>query len=79
MTGTRLGQVPTVASWMQYGVETATEPEHTLSRFRGQTGARGPVGLGGPDWGASSSGTASGVSAGTGELLPFSVHRGHAP
>ena len=24
MTGTRLGQVPIVASWMQYGVETGT-------------------------------------------------------
>ena len=51
MTGTRLGQVPIVASWMQYGVETGTEPERTLSRFRGQTGGSGAVGLGGPDSG----------------------------
>jgi hypothetical protein len=27
MTGTRLGQVPIVASWMQYVVGLATEPE----------------------------------------------------
>src|SRR5690242_7219010 len=58
-------------------VASASRPPR---RSRLDAGARSMIGtrLGqvpGVDY--CSSGTASGVSAGTGELLPFSVHRGH--
>ena len=78
MTGTRLGQVPIVASWMQYGWTCNGTGTHVKPVQRSNWGLGGLSALAGRTRGSSSSERPVALALARGELLPFSVHRGHA-